>query len=118
MLSHPLTITGAGVATVGFLLLIFWVPIENQGFGYALRDYGIRDSVFNMHRAEISRAVMSVGFVLVIVGVISRGFELVLETRNFSSTKQLETDSDQDRAKEEPSQNLKNKVAPEDLVPF
>lgn len=73
----PVTIFGWLLSAIGFLLLLAWVPIEQTSFGIPTG----RQSVFNLHRAEITRAIISAGFVLVIIGVIARGFEMLVEAR-------------------------------------
>lgn len=71
MLDHPFSILGWIVATIGFLLLLAWVPTEVPSGTFG----GQSTQVFNAYKASISSAVMSIGFVMVIAGTVARGFE-------------------------------------------
>jgi len=71
MLDHPFSILGWIVATVGFLLLLAWVPTEIPSGSFG----GQSTQVFNAYKASISSAVMSIGFVMVIAGTVARGFD-------------------------------------------
>lgn len=71
MLDHPFSILGWIVATIGFLLLLAWVPTEVPSGSFG----GQSTQVFNAYKAAISSAVMSIGFVMVIAGTVARGFE-------------------------------------------
>jgi hypothetical protein len=71
MLDHPFSILGWIVATIGFLLLLAWVPTEVPSGSFG----GQSTQVFNAHKSAISSAVMSIGFVMVIAGTVARGFD-------------------------------------------
>ena len=75
MLDHPLSVSGWIVAAIGFAALVFWVPTAAPTSGF-----GAAGTVFNMHKAEISWAVMATGFVMVIVGTIAGGFDSLQRT--------------------------------------
>lgn len=77
MLDHPFSVFGWLVAGAGFALLIFWVPtgVPSPGFGVRV------DSVFNMHKAHISQAILLTGLAMVIAGVIAGGFEALRSSR-------------------------------------
>lgn len=71
MLDHPFSIFGWLVAGAGFALLIFWVPtgVPSPGFGVRV------EPVFNMHKAQISWAVLLMGLAMVISGAVAGGFK-------------------------------------------
>jgi hypothetical protein len=92
MLDHPFAILGWIVASIGFLLLLAWVPtsVPSGSFG------GQSTQVFNAHKSAISSAVMSIGFVMVIAGTVARGFERLflanLSLTSVSSTNDRSTE--------------------------
>ena len=79
MFSHPVTIVGWLLVALGNWLLYLWVPVEQPGS--RMVDGGLY--VYNFHRADMSWAIMFSGFVLVVIGVIARGFELIAHSKSF-----------------------------------
>jgi hypothetical protein len=75
MLTHPVSLLGWLIFGIGFLMLLSWVPTNVPGAGFGQ----LSQSVYNAHKAEISKATMLLGAVLAIVGTIVRGFEFLAE---------------------------------------
>ncbi|NAZ35882.1 hypothetical protein [Rubellimicrobium sp. CFH 75288] len=75
MLRHPLWIGGWLIVVAGFGLLIFWAPVSVRGYGMESQP------VLNLHRLEISRGLMWIGFVLSVSGAIIEGFTSLREAR-------------------------------------
>ena len=75
MLTHPISLLGWSIFGVGLLMLLSWVPTSVPGSGFGQ----FSQTVYNAHKAEISKAIMLFGAVLAVVGTMARGFELLAD---------------------------------------
>lgn len=108
MFSHPVTIVGWLLVALGNWLLYLWVPVEQPGSSMV----GGGLYVYNFHRADMSWAIMFSGFVLVVIGVIARGFELIAQSKSLPA---LESNiAEASTTNREPIANVETDVSEDD----